>query len=154
MLKKLQSGAVPETPFTHAEIESVLKDFNSGKASGQDNMEGEHFMHGAEKSFVLSTYMAISTRHGICYHFYADDSQRYLAFKLRDEDEARIQLDECICDIRNWMRKNHLTLNDVKMEFIIIGYNTELCHMSGNDGIKIGVYHQGIFIGEEYWFHL
>ena len=36
------------------------------------------------------------------------------------------------------MRKNHLKLNDAKTEFIIIWYHTELHHLSGNDGIKIG----------------
>ena len=72
----------------------------------------------------------------ICYHFYADDSQLYLAFKLRDE--TRHHLEAYICDIRSWMRKSHLKLNDAKTEFVIIGYHTELHHLSGHDGIKIG----------------
>ena len=36
------------------------------------------------------------------------------------------------------MRKIHLKLNDAKTEFTTIGYHTELRHLSGNDGIRIG----------------
>ena len=35
----------------------------------------------------------ICHKHGISYHFYANDSQLYFAFKLRDEDEARHHLE-------------------------------------------------------------
>ena len=50
----------------------------------------------------------------------------------------RHHLEKCICDIRNCMKTNHLKLNDTKLEFIIIGYHTELCCLSCNDGINIG----------------
>ena len=80
----------------------------------------------------------ICCKHGICYHFYANDNLLYLAFKPKDEDEAIHCLGECTCEIRNLMGKNHLQLNDSKMEFIIIRYHTKLHQLSGNDGIKIG----------------
>ena len=41
----------------------------------------------------------IYRKHAICYHFYTDDIQLYLAFKPKDEDEARHHLEEGICDI-------------------------------------------------------
>ena len=72
------------------------------------------------------------------YLLHCYNSQLFLAFKLRDEEEARHPLEECICAIRSWMRKDHLKLNYANMKFLIIGYHTKLCHLSGNDGIKIG----------------
>ena len=56
---------------------------------------------------------------------------------LKDEDEVRHCLEDCICDIMNWMRINHMKLNDSNIEFIMFMYHTELYHVSGNDGIKI-----------------
>ena len=43
VLKVVQSCTGPEMPFMSAEIASVIKDLKSGKASGQDNMQSEHF---------------------------------------------------------------------------------------------------------------
>ena len=63
----------------------------------------------------------------IQYHHYADDQQIYLSFK---PGPARVQLaqddcihhmERCIEEIRNWMARNMLKLNDEKTEFIISG---------------------------------
>ena len=91
--------------------------------------------------YGFPTYTApvggICCRHGIRYHFYADDSQLYLAFNPQDEDTARHKLEACISEIRNWMQRNHLKLNDTKTEFLIIGSKTQLNQLT-NDSIQIG----------------
>ena len=79
----------------------------------------------------------ICEKHRICHHFYADDSQLYLAFKPGNEVEARSKLKACIAEIREWMRANHLKLNDTKTEFLIIGSRAHLKQLS-MDGIRIG----------------
>ena len=79
----------------------------------------------------------ICQKHGIKYHFYADDSQLYLAFDPDEEHIARGRLEACIAEIRDWMKSNHLKLNDTKTEFLVIGSPTHLRQLS-KDGIKIG----------------
>ena len=65
----------------------------------------------------------IIRRHGLHVHFYADDSQLYIAFKPKDlmsRDAAITKIEACAQDIRAWMSNNFLKLNESKTEFIII----------------------------------
>ena len=62
---------------------------------------------------------AILRYHNIGYHVYADDTQLYISFKNKDPSSPLARLDSCISDIRVWMIKNKLKINDSKTEFII-----------------------------------
>ena len=62
---------------------------------------------------------AILWHHNIGYHIYADDTQLYISFKCKDPLESLTRLNMCISDIRVWMIKNKLKINDSKTEFII-----------------------------------
>ena len=62
---------------------------------------------------------AILRHHNIGYHIYADDTQLYISFKCKDPLESLTKLNMCISDIRVWMIKNKLKINDSKTEFII-----------------------------------
>ena len=62
---------------------------------------------------------AILRYHNIGYHIYADDTQLYISFKCKDPLESLTKLNMCISDIRVWMIKNKLKINDSKTEFII-----------------------------------
>ena len=79
----------------------------------------------------------ICQKHNISYHFYADDSQLYIAFHPKDEEEARHRLEACISDIRDWMKRNHLKLNDSKTEFLILGAPAQLRQLTKKD-IMVG----------------
>ena len=62
---------------------------------------------------------AILRKHGISYHIYADDTQLYISFKSNKTLESLEKLNSCISDIRVWMIKQKLKINNAKTEFII-----------------------------------
>ena len=59
--------------------------------------------------------------HNICVQCYADDTQLYALFQPAKEVETLERLERCIEDLRGWMNRNRLKLNDSKTEFIIFG---------------------------------
>ncbi len=62
----------------------------------------------------------IIRKHGVSFHFYADDTQFYIS--LRPSETHQIEkLMECIVDIKNWLTNNFLQLNSEKTEVLIIG---------------------------------
>lgn len=65
----------------------------------------------------------IARRHRLRAHFYADDTQLYIAFSPRepgDEETVLCRVRLCLKDIRQWMLVNRLKLNDSKTDFLII----------------------------------
>ena len=73
-------------------------------------------------------------------HTYADDTQLYLSFKPDDmlsETEAINAMQCCISDVRNWLIKSKLKINDSKTEFLIIGSQRMLSKISINS-ITVG----------------
>ena len=56
--------------------------------------------------------------HGIGDHVYADGTQLYLSFKCDNPSITLSKLNNCITDIRVWMIKNKLKINDSITEFI------------------------------------
>ena len=77
------------------------------------------------------------------YHLYADDRQIYLSFKPGSagvqlaQDDCIHCMERCIEEIRNWMARNMLKLNDEKTEFIIFGTHQEL-KKTDNITMRIG----------------
>ena len=52
-------------------------------------------------------------------HIYADDTQVYLCCNLDNLDESRVKIEHAIADVRSWMIKSKLKINDQKTEFFI-----------------------------------
>jgi hypothetical protein len=61
---------------------------------------------------------------GISYHFYADDSQIYISFKIDEANSAVSKIEHAIKVIRTWMAQNFLCLNDSKTDVLLIGSKT------------------------------
>ena len=63
---------------------------------------------------------SILHHHGIDYHIYADDTQLHIQFGLSDPSTALEKNILCISDLRTWMIKNKLKINDSKTEFLVL----------------------------------
>ena len=65
----------------------------------------------------------IIRHYGLRFHMYADDTQIYYCFKpsIENYSNGGTILSDCISDIRGWMRRNFLKLNDDKTEILVIG---------------------------------
>ena len=81
---------------------------------------------------------AIIRFHGLSYHIYADDTQVYLAFEVDDPQQALEKLNACLSDIRTWMIKNKLKINDDKTEFLIIASTNGHSKISRDNKLKVG----------------
>ena len=84
----------------------------------------------------------ICRKHQISFHSYADDTQNYLGFKPQKDttanrDTCLSTLENCIRDIRSWMKSNLLKLNDDKTEILVLGTRKNL-ETAGNFSLKIG----------------
>ena len=80
-------------------------------------------------SIYTSQIFDIVSEHLPTVHYYADDTQMYLAFRSDDRASqalAVVAMDACIRDGRRWMIKDKLKINDDKTEFILIGTRAQL----------------------------
>ena len=60
--------------------------------------------------------------HGLKHHLHADDTQLYLAFNPACSEDlvtATSCVEACDAEIRVWMSRNHLKLNDDKSELLV-----------------------------------
>ena len=86
-------------------------------------------------SLYASELLTIVSHHLPTPHCYADDTQLYLAFKpdaLTKQDPAVAAMEACLRDIRQWMIRDKLMINDEKTEFMMIGTRAQLAkvHLS------------------------
>ena len=59
--------------------------------------------------------------HGVSYHLFADDTQPYV--RVEDIDEVKHRLSSLMSDLKIWMARRKLKLNDGKTEIIVIRGN-------------------------------
>ena len=73
---------------------------------------------------IYTTPLAdIIKHHKLSYHFYADDTQLYITFDPKSEcslHESITHVEKCAMDIKIWMSKKMLKLNDDKTEVLYI----------------------------------
>ena len=81
---------------------------------------------------------SIAHKHGLEVHLYADDTQLYIFFSIKSDISSPVQkVEACISEIRSWMRKNKLKLNDDKTEYMVIS----------SDRVKAGLCIPDLLIG-------
>ena len=93
-------------------------------------------------SIYTSELFTIVSRQLPAAHCYADDTQLYLAFQPNDsaaQDSAMKAMEACLQDIRDWMIRDKLMINDDKTEFLIIGTKAQLSKIHQNS-LTIGEY--------------
>ena len=74
--------------------------------------------------------------HNINYHLYADDSQKYAIFELKDYETTVARMESLVIDIRSWYNYNMLKCNDTKTEVLLI--SSKYKPISDSIPIKVG----------------
>ena len=72
-------------------------------------------------TMYISSLASLLEAHGVVYHFYADDTQFYL--QIENLEDTKDKVKSLLSDIRIWMIKRKLKLNDSKTEIIVIRGN-------------------------------
>ena len=73
--------------------------------------------------------------HGMSWHSYADDTQIYCEFDLKDNCAQQIalsKLENCLASVRAWMLENKMKLNDGKSEFIVCVPRSQQHHITAS----------------------
>ena len=72
--------------------------------------------------FIMYTkeLQSIAEKHGLNIHLFADDTQIYTGFRPETFDFVVDKLQNCISDIKQWMKQNYLKLNASKTEILIL----------------------------------
>ena len=74
-------------------------------------------------------------------HCFADDTQLYLSFDPNsptDQAMALEAMERCINDLRKWMYRDKLKINDDKTEFLVIGSRQQLLKIHHSRGGYFG----------------
>ena len=145
LVSRLQSGFGINKPALKW-FQSYLEDryqsiFLGGKTSAPTKLiygvpQGSVFGPSDFTGYMGPVYDIIML-HTILMHQYADDTQLYLSFDLNEQEEAITKMEECVDDIRIWMKENKFQLNEDKSELIIITPSRH-SHKVTIDSINIG----------------
>ena len=111
-------------------LESYLENREQRVCIDESQSETTNLQYGVPQGSVLGpvlftvytgTLAFLLDAHGVSYHFYADDTQVYIRMDNIDEAKHRISL--LLTDIKIWMARRKLKLNDGKTEIIVIRGN-------------------------------
>ena len=84
----------------------------------------------------VSGLSSLMSAHGVAYHFYADDTQFY--FSIENVEEAKNKIGSLLLDIKMWMAKRKLKLNDGKTEIIVIRGNSRQARYNDLGVLNVG----------------
>ena len=107
-------------------IKSYLHGRSQRVAIGTVKSNSMELKYGVPQGSVLGQKMycifskpigVICSRHDLCYHCYADDTQLY--FVIKSPDDWSDVTGRCLSEISAWMKSNMLKLNEDKTELIV-----------------------------------
>ena len=112
-------------------LESYLEYREQCVAISESQSEPTALQYGVPQGSVLGpvlltvytgTLAFLLETHGVSYHpFFADDTKLYI--RVEDIDEAKHRLSSLLSDLKIWMARRQLKLNDGKTEIIVIRGN-------------------------------
>ena len=111
-------------------LESYLENREQCVAVGESRSEPTTLQYGISQGSVLGpvlftvytgTLAFLLEAHGVSYHFFADDTRLYI--RVEDIDEAKHRLSSLLSDLKIWMARRKLKLNDGKTEIVAIRGN-------------------------------
>ena len=126
-------------------LESCLENREQCVAIGISRSEPTALQYGVPRGSVLGpvlftvytgTLAFFLEAHGVSYHFFADDTQLYI--KVEDIDEAKHRLSSLLSDLKIWMARQKLKLNDGKTEIIVIRGNRRNVPVANFGAISFG----------------
>ena len=81
--------------------------------------------------FTLYTQPLSNTiqKHQFDYNKYADDTELQKAALPSDFIQVSTETEVCVADVKDWMNKNKLKLNEEKTELMVVGDRTRLCQV-------------------------
>ena len=86
-------------------------------------------------SVYSSSLVSVLQAHSVAYHFYADDTQFYI--KVENVTAVKEKVSGVIADIKKWMFKRMLKLNEGKTEIIIIKGNSRHVNSEQFDDFQV-----------------
>ncbi|MCP3849466.1 MAG: hypothetical protein GY694_04395, partial [Gammaproteobacteria bacterium] len=86
----------------------------------------------------------IIKKHGLKYHFYADDTQLYLCIEPSGIHDLVFKVENCVKEVMEWMKNNKLKCNDDKTEAMLINpknFNVDVSQLNiGNENVAFADY--------------
>ena len=79
----------------------------------------------------------IVKKYGLSVHLYADDTQVYFSIDINCDDPDLTKIEECLIEIKCWMKVNFLKLNNDKTEVIEIGIYQNVVDSLSVSGINV-----------------
>lgn len=111
-------------------LQSYLSDRDQRVIVGESTSKPTSLQFGVPQGSVLgpilfivytSSLVSLLEAHGVKYHFYADDTQLYI--EIDNIEDVKDKAMSLLSDIKIWMARRKLKLNDSKTEVIIVRGN-------------------------------
>ena len=85
-----------------------------------------------------SPLFTIANKHKCQMHMYADDTQLYMSCKVVESEAAVLHMEDCVAEVKQWMKENFLKLNDSKTQVVLLSKHSRSKDVTHIRTINIG----------------
>ena len=85
-----------------------------------------------------SPLFTIANKHKCQMHMYADDTQLYMSCKVVESEAAVLHMEDCVAEVKQWMKENFLKLNDSKTEVLLLSKHSRSKDVAHIRTVNIG----------------